>query len=262
MSAEEAIDSDLVLSEETVKALKEFYAENSLRLTSDGTDYRNGHIEEDWVSIIYSLLIAWNWFNCFDQQLSQFWYTEETANQLSDQILKALDINTEVTQTTTKSIACISCPTLFDSLLKTLSKRSNVSIDLVLLEFDKRFEAKYPNHFVYYDYNQPIDDTLRQRFKESSVEAVVADPPFLSEECLKKMSETIKYLAKDKIMVCTGVVMQTLVEKCLDLKVWDHFEPKHNRKLGNEFRCFANFPFIWFVLFQSCFPMTLFNKLH
>ena len=32
----------------------------------------------------------------------------------------------------------------------------------------------------------------------------MADPPYLTEECLSKTVQTIKYLAKDKIILCTG----------------------------------------------------------
>ena len=179
--------------------------------------------------------------------MSQFWYTEETANYLSDEILNALNISNDLisgeksSQVINKSIACISCPTLFDTLYKRLKNIENISIDLVLLEFDLRFQTKYPSNYVFYDYNNPIDESLKQRFKELSFDAVIADPPFLSEECLGKTSETIKYLAKDKVLVCTGALMRDFVKQYLGLEECLHFEPKHNRKLGNDFKCFANF---------------------
>lgn len=33
---------------------------------------------------------------------------------------------------------------------------------------------------------------------------VIADPPFLSDECLTKTALTIKFLAKKDIVLCTG----------------------------------------------------------
>jgi hypothetical protein len=142
---------------------------------------------------------------------------------------------------THKSIACISCPTLFDKLFKKLSQEENNSIDLVLFEFDRRFEAKYSSGYVFYDYNEPIDEHMKERFKEQSFDVVIADPPFLSEECMRKTSQTIRYLAKDKILICTGAVMRDVLAECLQLEECLHFEPKHNRNLGNEFKCFSNF---------------------
>ena len=45
----EPLDPDLVLSEHTLNALKEFYAENSSRFDEQGVDQNNGLIEENWV---------------------------------------------------------------------------------------------------------------------------------------------------------------------------------------------------------------------
>lgn len=71
----------------------------------------------------------------------------------------------------------------------------------MLLEHDKRFDI-YDDLFCCYDYNKPLD--LPARLAAHSFGLVVADPPFLSEECLRKTAETVKYLANDKIILCTG----------------------------------------------------------
>ena len=60
----------------------------------------------------------------------------------------------------------------------------------------------YGSNFIFYDYNDPL--SLPETLKEHSFDLVMADPPFLNEECLAKTSETIKYLTKDKIILCTG----------------------------------------------------------
>ena len=92
---------------------------------------------------------------------------------------------------------CISCPTLFSKLLELKSSECEV----FLLEYDRRFDV-YGEQFVYYDYKEPLN--LLGMLQECSFDLVVADPPFLSEECLHKIAETAKYLAKDKILLCTG----------------------------------------------------------
>lgn len=136
------------------------------------------------------------------------------------------------------SIAFISCPTLFTELTKKLDVQER-NIKSFLLEFDKRF-AKFGEQFVYYDYNEPF--TVKRKFQQNSFDLVVADLPFLAPECLKKISETIKYLAKDKILLCTGLVMENDVKKYFNLQVCSHFTPRHKNNLANEFRCFSNFP--------------------
>jgi hypothetical protein len=56
---------------------------------------------------------------------------------------------------------------------------------------------------VHYDFNHPLQlpDTFLGAF-----DVLVCDPPFLSQECLEKMVETIRYLGtKDvKVIYCTG----------------------------------------------------------
>ena len=73
--------------------------------------------------------------------------------------------------------------------------------EVVLLEYDRRFEV-YGDSFCYYDYNNPLN--LSEKLVENSFGLVVADPPFLSEECLRKTAQTVKYLAGNKIILCTG----------------------------------------------------------
>lgn len=69
-----------------------------------------------------------------------------------------------------------------------------------LYEYDTRF-AIYGCEFIKYDYNSPLN--IPQMYR-SYYDLVIADPPFLSEECLRKTAETIKYISNDKIILCTG----------------------------------------------------------
>jgi len=68
------------------------------------------------------------------------------------------------------------------------------------LEFDTRFNV-FGEDFQFYDYKEPLNLPLEWK---QSFDVVIADPPFLSEECLCKTAVTAKFLAKDKVIVCTG----------------------------------------------------------
>lgn len=69
----------------------------------------------------------------------------------------------------------------------------------------------------------------------------MADPPFLSEECLTKFLETIQLLKTEsgRVIICTGAIMEDLL-KGFGFFVCG-FVPEHKKKLGNEFRCYTNF---------------------
>ncbi|CAG4956968.1 unnamed protein product [Colias eurytheme] len=205
-------DDDIpTLSAETFAALQEFYAEQDKRqeilnkLEADKKLNENIIFEENW-------------------QLSQFWYNEATIQALVKVIEKSVPKGGKV--------ALISCPTLFVPAKRHIGDTITIS----LLEYDRRFEVHAPD-YIFYDYNTP--DKLPPGL-EHSFDLVVADPPFLSEECITKTSETIKLLAKDKIVVCTGAIMQEHVEKLLNLKLCQ-FRPEHRNNLANEFSCYANF---------------------
>ena len=71
------------------------------------------------------------------------------------------------------------------------------------LEFDTRFKC-YGDDFLFYDYNQPLELPLDWK---QSFDVIVVDPPFLAEECLTKTAQTVKFLAKDKIILCTGMLL-------------------------------------------------------
>ena len=174
-----ADDDDLpTLSAETFAALQEYYDEEKQR--------------EDQRSCTTSATSAPKSMADFaeDWQLSQFWYDEATASKLAEKCLKS------VAYLESSRIACISCPTLYLELKKTLPDGHRVN----LFEYDKRFSA-FGQDFIFYDYRSPLDipRDLRENF-----DIVFADPPFLSEECMTKTCVTVKYLAKKKIIVCSG----------------------------------------------------------
>jgi len=130
-------------------------------------------------------------------------------------------------------IACLCAPTLYKKLLEI----KPADCEAKVFEFDRRF-AVFGEDFIFYDYKNPLD--LPESVTEHSFDLVFADPPFLSEDCLTKTAETIKYLAKEKIILCTGQVMENLAFKLLRVSPCK-FQPMHSRNLGNKFACFVNY---------------------
>ncbi|XP_070568779.1 EEF1A lysine methyltransferase 1-like [Ptychodera flava] len=200
------------LSAETLTALQEFYSEQEMKqkqivaMQSGEIVEGIGIIDEDW-------------------QLSQFWYDEETATSLAHEALRVAG--------NSGRIACLSSPTLYQKL----RELKPATCTAVLFEYDRRFEI-YSTDFVFYDYKSPLEFPDSIEFQ--SFDIVIADPPFLSEECLKKTAETVKFLTKDKVILCTGAVMEEVASEVLGVHLCE-FKPKHTRNLANEFRCFANY---------------------
>ncbi|XP_055100178.2 EEF1A lysine methyltransferase 1 isoform X1 [Symphalangus syndactylus] len=195
------------LSAHALAALQEFYAEQKQQIDPGEEDkYNIGIIEENW-------------------QLSQFWYSQETALRLAQEAIAAVGEGGR--------IACVSAPSVYQKLRELC--RENFSI--YIFEYDKRF-AMYGEEFIFYDYNNPLD--LPEKIAAHSFDIVIADPPYLSEECLRKTSETIKYLTRGKILLCTGAIMEEQAAELLGVKMCT-FVPRHTRNLANEFRCYVNY---------------------
>ncbi|XP_078738085.1 EEF1A lysine methyltransferase 1-like, partial [Lampetra fluviatilis] len=127
----------------------------------------------------------------------------------------------------------------------------------VLLEFDERFAALAGDSFVRYDYRSPLDlaggargggggagsscDSPSPPLEEHGFSLVLLDPPYLSAECLEKVAVTARFLARDKIVLCTGAVMGDVASRELGVRPCC-FVPRHQHRLANEFRCFSNYP--------------------
>lgn len=111
--------------------------------------------------------------------------------------------------------------------------------NLFLFEFDTRFDV-YGRQFIHYDYSKPEEFRLSEELK-GTVDMIVVDPPFLSEECLTKTLETVRFLLKSggKVVLCTGLVMVEIAKKDgLELTT---FHPGHQNGLSNDFRCYVNY---------------------
>ncbi|KAF7818904.1 protein-lysine N-methyltransferase N6AMT2 [Senna tora] len=206
-------DDPPVLSSHALAALKEFLAEQNHSVADP-------HVETGGVSDV--ALVSEDW------RLSQFWYSAETAKTLAEEVLALCEGIVD------SRVACIACPTLFAYL-----KKMDPKVSLQLLEYDKRFE-QYGSDYTFYDYNKPMDlpSELKNAFK-----IVVADPPYLSQECLEKVAETISFLKKpgeSYLLLLTGAVQKERAAEILGLHPCG-FRPQHSSKLGNEFRLFTNY---------------------
>ena len=226
------------LSADTLRLLQEFNADKESRTSRfeelkdrAENDFQNGSAKlsmdvfgEDWNS-------------------SQFWYTDETARSLAQQLL--YNVNED------SAIAVVSAPSVYVQLRNLLAESSSeTKPGLCLLEYDRRFEV-FGNDFVPYDFQHPL--RLPQELK-GKFDRIIYDPPFLSEDCHTKTAMTVRFLARQwgprseypnelRLITCTGERMEPLIAKLyanVGVKVTT-FEVEHGRGLSNEFRCYANF---------------------
>ena len=161
-------------------------------------------------------------FAAEDWGKSQFVYTAGTAATLAAECAR---LGT--------SVACVSCPTLFRTLLD-----SHPTVRCHLLEFDEKYSSR--GSFTLYDYNQPTDLPTELLH---SFDVVVADPPYLAEECLSKTAQTVHLLLRtpeSPRLLLTGAVMRGVARRVLGVQPVS-FRPQHASKLGNEFLCFASY---------------------
>ncbi|KAF2466680.1 uncharacterized protein BDR25DRAFT_336271 [Lindgomyces ingoldianus] len=239
MASTETDDNDMPqLSAGALDALKEFYSERDSRqkrfedLKTQAEDDFGGNAKLSMEAFTED----WN--------ASQFWYNDETATILAQQLLDGATNETH--------IAVVSAPSVFIQLKNLLASEDyNIQPKLILLEYDERFSVF--KEFVQYDFEHPIK--LPAEFK-SSFDRIICDPPFLSQDCQTKAALTARWLAKTwvpmespnktesfHLIVCTGERMEDLIEK-LYAKAGARtttFEVKHAKGLSNEFRCYANF---------------------
>lgn len=168
----------------------------------------------------------------FFQQLSQFWYNDETKRTLSVVCKKLIS-----TADGKMNIALLSCPSIYDSVRKEVYEATTVR----LFEFDRRFSC-YGQDFVFYDYNCVTDDPKYMNEYLQQFDIVVMDPPFLSEECINKLAQIVKKISKPtaQLILCSGGVVEEWASKYLGLKKC-RFQPEHERNLGNTFASYANF---------------------
>ncbi|CAL8267274.1 unnamed protein product [Lota lota] len=196
------------LSADTLAALQEFYNETCNADTPTADTFSVGAVGEDW-------------------GMSQFWYDDVTATRLAEEVIHEAGDGGR--------IACVSAPSVYQKLKQGVVKGSD-RISAVLLEFDRRFAA-YGDDFVFYDYNEPL---ALPAALQGGFDIVLVDPPYLALECLSKVAQTVKYLSRGKVLLCTGAIMEEHAKDLLGLRRCN-FLPKHNKNLANEFLCFTSY---------------------
>ncbi|KAJ3189615.1 EEF1A lysine methyltransferase 1 [Irineochytrium annulatum] len=187
-------------------------------------------------------------------------YDDDTAIRLAQEAYNLTPIG--------GTIACVSSPSAFIKLTKLdlAAKR----IKAYVFEYDRRFNV-YGDSFVFFDYNDPTaleefymdpvtgDRTDRPLYH--AIDTIIADPPFLSDECWTKTAICLRWLSRRKvaaaedvaedvknglvkaedasIIVATGRVMEEKIKRELGCSMTT-FEPLHRGGLSNGFGCFTN----------------------
>lgn len=163
--------------------------------------------------------------------MSQFWYNDKTKRTLAE-----LTTRCKQTDGSQLRVALLSSPSLYDYV-----RAANADGIVHLFEYDQRFSA-YGSDFVQYDYNLANEPDYLSQFA-GYFDLIIADPPFLSEECIEKISLIIKLLTKPttgKILLCSGDVVEKWAQQFMQLQRC-RFQPEHERNLGNAFASYANF---------------------
>ncbi|EPE26945.1 putative N-6 adenine-specific DNA methyltransferase 2 [Glarea lozoyensis ATCC 20868] len=235
-------DEPITLSGNALSALQEFYSDRDALaqkfedLKKVAEDDFDGDGQKE-VKTLSMDAFGESW------QDSQFWYSDETATLLAEQLLEGATAET--------TIAVVSAPSTFIQIKNILNKEGKPLSErpkVWLLEYDKRFEV-FKDEFLFYDFKFPLKLPPNM---VKTVDRFIIDPPFLSEDCQTKAAMTVRYLAKSwptsapqdsRLIVCTGERMETLINKLYrptGIATTDYL-PVHSKGLSNEFFCYANF---------------------
>ena len=198
------------LSPETLAALMEFYDEkNKTKIEEDGFE----KIDEDW-------------------ELSQFWYTKETADNI------ILLIGNYAKKHKKENIALLCAPSLYRAYLR--NKDQLEDLNFALFEFDKRFSI-FGEDFNFYDLNKPLEIDSKHHKK---YDIIVADPPFLNKETIEKVSESMKLISNNeslKIFITGLQVQEAVIGEFPDLKLREDIKIEHDKqRLQNPFGFFCS----------------------
>ncbi|KAJ1927771.1 Protein-lysine N-methyltransferase efm5 [Tieghemiomyces parasiticus] len=228
-SALAALQEFMLEQHESAERFQSLYSQADADFIERPKDVSMEVFTEDWKRrlICSPPLVCLLWRKLSTLQLSQFWYTAETAEFMARQAIR---------YATDGPVALISAPSTYVKL----KAIEDTPTDAYLFEYDTRFNI-YGDRFVKYDYKTPLEFANRESLK-GKMKYIAIDPPYLEEDCLTKTALTVRYLAAPdcKILVCTGHIMQELVGKLLGARITT-FEPRHENGLANEFDSYSNF---------------------
>ncbi|KAL2045503.1 hypothetical protein N7G274_001931 [Stereocaulon virgatum] len=225
-------DEVLELPNDTLVALQDFYSER------DSREKRFTKLKAEMEQKGSQAQLSMDMFS-EDWNVSQFWYSDETATTLAEQLLEGSSAST--------NICLVSAPSVFVQLKNLLASGKYEVCNIRLLEYDKRFDVF--DEFVYYNFEHPLELPSGMKGK---YDTILCDPPFLSSDCQTKAALTTRWLSKltstdptrpcPRLIVCTGERMEALVHKLHPGIRTTTFDPQHaQNRLGNDFRCYANF---------------------
>lgn len=206
-------DDECQLPADTLLVLQQFLQEKELREKAEVGDLvGNRDFEENW-------------------QLSQFWYDDSTKEKLASIVQHFKE--QFAAEGKELRVALLSSPSLYHHA-------KNVAENVTLFEFDMRF-ASIGSDFQHFDYNRAVENDYLDEFREA-FDLIIADPPFLSEECIEKLGITVRKISKPscRTILCSGYAVRDWAKKFLNLNICK-FEPQHERNLGNQFSSYANF---------------------
>ncbi|KAI9833835.1 MAG: hypothetical protein M1826_006358 [Phylliscum demangeonii] len=230
------------LSAETAKALQDFCSDQDERQQQFAAAQQRVRVDEAASMSIEAFGEDWN--------ASQFWYDDETATTLAEQLLDGTDARS--------CIAVISAPSVF---LKLRARHALLPEDqrpeICLLEFDRRF-AVLPE-FVPYDFQRPLDlpRELSPLFPIHSARISRRGAPVDVEQAREGGKKARPKTADDdgggggggggggrpvRLVLCTGETMRpllTTLHRLAGLRLTT-FRPGHTRPLQNAFVCMAN----------------------
>jgi len=168
-----------------------------------------------------------------DQQLNQYWYSQNTINTLRDAILEgATSLDKDAPR-----VAFLSTPSLFFAFDEAERRHFH------LFDFDDSKAWSSDARYVYFDYNHPLgfDESLRNSF-----DVVVIDPPFITREVWEKYAQTTEALATATSPSPPLVLATTVHENAPLMKeLFDATPTAFQPSIPNlvyQYACFTNFP--------------------
>ena len=155
--------------------------------------------------------------------LNQYWYSSSTVIAIRDELIRLRP----------QRIAFVSTPSLFFSVCDFIQES-------YLFDFDVDFERAADGRFVRFDYRYPQIDT----FHHISYDAVVMDPPFISEEVISAYAKVYRDLAKTTgslLLFTTTPENQQFLESSLNSRVHQATFLPCIPNLVYQYRIFVNY---------------------